>query len=89
MALGAQQGNVIWIVMKEVLMLIGAGMFVGITLALALGALVRNQLFGLAPHDPITIVGSTLALAAVAALAGFIPALRASRIDPTHALRYE
>ncbi|HXE12867.1 MAG TPA: ABC transporter permease [Bryobacteraceae bacterium] len=89
MALGAQQGNVIWIVMKEVLLLIGIGVLVGIPLALGLGTLVRNQLFGLAPHDPVTIVASTLALAAVAGLAGFIPALRASRIDPTQALRYE
>jgi predicted permease len=89
MALGAQQGNVIWIVMKEVLLLIGVGILAGIPLALGLGTLVRNQLFGLAPHDPITIAASTLALAAVAGLAGFIPALRASRIDPTHALRYE
>jgi predicted permease len=89
MALGAQQGNVIWIVMKEVLLLIGVGVLVGIPLALGLGTLVRNQLFGLAPYDPVTIAGSTLALAVVAGLAGFIPALRASRIDPTHALRYE
>lgn len=89
MALGAQQGNVIWIVMQEVLLLIGIGVVAGIPLALGLGTLVRNQLFGLAPHDPVTILGSTLALAAVAALAGFIPAFRASRIDPTHALRYE
>jgi predicted permease len=89
MALGAQQGNVIWIVMKEVLLLIGIGVLAGIPLALGLGTFVRNQLFGLAPDDPITIAGSALALAGVAALAGFIPAFRASRIDPTHALRYE
>jgi predicted permease len=89
MALGAQQGNVIWIVMREVLILIAAGILVGLPLSLALSGLVRNQLFGLAPHDPLTILASTVALAAVACLAGFLPALRASRVDPTRALRFE
>ena len=51
--------------------------------------LVRSQLYGLTPYDPGTLVTATVVLAAVACLAGFIPALRASRIDPTHALRYE
>jgi predicted permease len=89
MALGAQQSNVIWIVMREVLILIGAGVLVGLPLSIALSGLVRNQLFGLAPHDPPTIVSSTLALIAVASFAGFFPALRASRVDPTRALRFE
>jgi predicted permease len=89
MALGALQGNVIWLVMREVLMLVGAGVALGVPLAIGLSSLVRNQLFGLAPHDPLTLVSATLALAAVASLAGFIPALRASRIAPTQALRYE
>jgi predicted permease len=89
MALGALQGNVIWLVMREVLMLVGAGVALGVPLAIGLSSLVRNQLFGLAPHDPLTLVSATVALAAVASLAGFIPALRASRIAPTQALRYE
>lgn len=89
MALGAQQSNVIWIVMREVLILIGVGVLVGLPLSIALSGLVRNQLFGLAPHDPLTIVSSTFALIAVASLAGFVPALRASRVDPTQALRFE
>jgi predicted permease len=89
MALGALQGNVIWLVMREVLVLVGIGVAVGVPLAIGLSSLVRNQLFGLAPHDPLTLLSATLALAAVASLAGFIPALRASRIAPTQALRYE
>jgi predicted permease len=89
MALGALQGNVLWMVMKEVAILIGAGVLVGVPVALALTRLVQNQLYGLAPHDPITLIFATLILAVVAGLAGFIPALRASRIDPTQALRYE
>ena len=87
MALGALQGDVIRMVMREVLMLIGAGIAVGIPLALALGGLVRSQLYGLDPHDPATVIASTLALATAAAVAGFIPARRASRIDPMHSLR--
>jgi ABC-type antimicrobial peptide transport system permease subunit len=75
--------------MREVLILIGAGVAIGLPLALALSNLVRSQLFGLEPHDPVTLVSSTLALVLVACLSGFVPALRASRVDPTTALRYE
>jgi ABC-type antimicrobial peptide transport system permease subunit len=89
MALGAIQGHVIWMVMREVLLLIGIGVIVAVPMAIGLSRLVRNQLFGMAPHDPITIVISTFMLVLVASLAGFIPALRASRIHPTQALRYE
>jgi predicted permease len=89
MALGALQGDVIRMVMREVLMLIGAGIAIGIPLALALGGLVRSQLYGLDPHDPVTVIASTLALATAAAFAGFIPARRASRIDPMQSLRSE
>ena len=89
MALGAEQGNVVWMVMKEVLLLVGAGIVVGVPLAIGLSSLIKSQLFGMAPHDPITLTIATLGLAAVACLAGFIPAVRASRVDPTLALRYE
>ncbi len=89
MALGAIQGNVIWMVMKEVLLLVAIGVLVGLPTAIGLSSLVRNQLYGLAPHDPATLAAATLALLFVACFAGFIPALRASRIDPTRALRYE
>jgi len=89
MALGAEQGNVIWMVMREVFLLVGVGVLVGVPLAIGLSSLVKNQLFGMAPHDPLTLIAATVGLAAVACLAGFVPALRASRVDPTRALRYE
>jgi ABC-type antimicrobial peptide transport system permease subunit len=86
-ALGALQGDVIRMVMREVLLLIGVGIAVGIPLALALGGLIRSQLYGLNPHDPATVIASTVALAILAAFAGFIPARRASRTDPMQSLR--
>ena len=89
MSLGAMGGNVVWTVMKEVLLLIGVGVVIGVPLSLGLSSLIRNQLYGLAPHDPITLTAAAILLAGVAGLAGFVPALRASRIDPTQALRYE
>jgi predicted permease len=88
-ALGALQRDVIWLVMRDVLILIAAGLAVGVPLAFALSTLVRSQIFGLGPHDPLTLICSTLALALVACLAGLIPALRASRIDPLQSLRNE
>ena len=89
MALGALQGNVLWLVMKEVVLLVAGGIALGVPAALLLTNLVRNQLYGIPPHDPVTLLLAVLGLATVAALAGFVPALRASRVDPTCALRYE
>ena len=89
MALGAIQANVIWLVMKEVLLLVAIGVVIGVPAAIGLGRLVQSQLYGLRPYDVTTLVASTFGLAAVACLAGFLPALRASRIDPMRALHYE
>ena len=89
MALGAVGSSVIWMVMREVVLLVGIGILIAVPLSVGLTRLVSNQLFGMAPHDPATLLMATLTLAAVACLAGFIPALRASRIDPISALRYE
>ena len=88
-ALGALQRDVIWLVMRDVLILVGAGLTVGVPLAFALGGLVRSQLFGLDPHDPLTLISATLTLTLAACLAGLIPASGASRIDPMQALRNE
>ena len=89
MALGAVPGDVIAMVMREVLILIGAGLAAGFLLALALANLVRSQLFGLNPRDPLTFVGSAIVLTLAAGLAGFIPASHASSLASTAALRHE
>jgi predicted permease len=89
MALGAARGNVIWLVMHEVLILVAIGVAAGVVASLALTRVVQSQLFGLTPHDPLTLGFATGVLALVACAAGYIPALRASRLDPMVALRYE
>ena len=89
LALGAQPSGVIWMVMREVLVLLCIGLAVGIPAAIALARYVAAQLYGIEPHDP-WIAGATIALlSVVSAAAGLIPARRASRIDPILALRYE
>ena len=89
MALGAEQGSVVWMVMRDVLGLIGIGVVAGIPAALAITRVVQSQLFGLTGHDPRTLAMAVVALTVVACVAGYIPALRASRLDPMKALRYE
>lgn len=89
MALGAMQGNVVWMVMKEVLLLAGVGVVIALPLAFGLSRFIRTQLYGVEPHDPWTMALATLAVLLVASAAGYVPALRASRIDPIQALRHE
>jgi len=80
---------VVWLVMREVLVLTAIGVALGLPIALALSRFVRSQLYGIAGNDPLTIAAATVGLAAIALLAGYIPARRATRIDPMTALRYE
>lgn len=89
LALGAQQGRVIWMVMREVLLLLVIGLAVGVPSALALGRYVSAQLYGIEPNDPLLAGTTVVLLTVVSAAAGLIPAHRASRIDPILALRYE
>ena len=89
MALGAEQGKVIGMVMREVVTLIAIGVGVGVPAAVVLTRVVKSQLYGLEAHDPWTLGLATGLLAMVACAAGYVPALRASRVDPMKALRYE
>ena len=89
MALGAVQSNVVWMVMREVLMLVAIGVIVGVPASIGLAKLAQSQLFGLSGHDPVTVVLAAIFLAIVACAAGYVPAWRASKLDPITALRYE
>ena len=89
MALGAAPANVLWQILRESLTLALIGIVIGVPVALAGTHLVRSMIFGLGLADPMVIVAAAALLAIVAALAGFLPAHRASRVDPMIALRYE
>jgi predicted permease len=88
-ALGATAAGVRWLVMRQAFLLVGAGLLVGLPAALAVAHLLRGFLFGLGPTDPVSLTGAALLMLAVASLAAFLPARRASRVDPMSALRCE
>jgi ABC-type antimicrobial peptide transport system permease subunit len=89
MALGARRADVMQLVLREGMLLVAVGLAVGIPLALGSGRVLHSFLFGLNSTDPLSLIGVVLLLGMVAALAGFIPARRASQVDPMVALRYE
>ena len=89
MALGAARQNILAMVLRETLLIVVAGVAVGFPLAWVATRVLKAQLYDLSPHDPITIAVSVAAIAAVTLLAGFLPARRASRVDPMVALRNE
>jgi len=89
MALGAARRDVLWLVLRETIVLAVIGALIGTPAALAASRLISTQLFGLSAADPLTISISLVAILSVAILAGYLPARRASGVDPTVALRYD
>jgi predicted permease len=89
MALGATPSGVQWLVLRQALVLVLIGLGIGIPAAVAVSQLLRGMLFQVDPLDLQALLGSALALAAVAACAAYLPARRASRVDPIKALRCE
>jgi predicted permease len=88
-ALGARPRDVAWPVVRSALLMAAIGTGLGGAAALALVQLIKSRLYGVAPHDPTTLLGAALLLLIVAALAAWLPARRAARIDPMEALRCE
>src|ERR1019366_6423881 len=89
MALGAQRFGILRLVIRDALVVTGIGVRVGLGAAWAATRVLGSMLYGLSPRDPVTMIGAAIVLIAVATLAAFIPAWRASRVDPMTALRYE
>jgi predicted permease len=89
MALGAERGTVVRMVLREVAVLIAIGLATGVPASLACARLIESKLFGLKPADPVTLSAAVGIMIAVAIASGYLPARRASRVDPLIALRYE
>jgi ABC-type antimicrobial peptide transport system permease subunit len=89
MALGAQRGRMVWMVLRQVLVLAVIGLAIGLPTALVTSKLLESFLFGMKPNDPLAIAAAVAVLVAAAVVAGYAPAWRASRVDPMVALRHE
>ena len=89
MALGAQASDVAWPIIREALILTAIGAAIGLPVTLALVRVIRAAFYGIKPHDPLTVIGTIVIMLAVAALAAWIPAYRAAKVNPMEALRYE
>jgi predicted permease len=89
MALGAQSRGVLWMILRETLVLLGIGVAVGVPAALLCSRFIESMLYGLKPNDAVTIAAAVAVLAVIGSLAGWLPARKASQVDPMIALRYE
>jgi ABC-type antimicrobial peptide transport system permease subunit len=89
MALAAERRSVLWLVLKEVTLMVAAGVAIGLPLAFGLSRFVQSQLFALSANDPVALLAAAAILGIVALLAGYLPARRATRVDPMLALRDE
>ena len=89
MALGAQRKRILWMVFRDTALLLCGGLALGLPTAFVLSKLLASQLFGLSTGDLVSFVGALALLTAVTSIAGFLPAHRASHVDPMIALRYE
>jgi len=89
MALGAQRKDVLGLILRESMLLVLIGVLIGLPAVFATWKLIKSLLFGLTPADPVALATATVLMFAVAAIAGYIPARRASRTSPLEALRYE
>jgi ABC-type antimicrobial peptide transport system permease subunit len=89
MALGAGRGAVLMMILREAAVLIAAGIVAGLVIALAAGKLAASLLYGITPHEPVTLAAATAVLVSAGLLASFWPARAATRIEPTVALRTE
>jgi macrolide transport system ATP-binding/permease protein len=89
MALGAPRSVVVWIVLREILVLAAVAIAISVPLALGTSRFVESLLFGMKPNDPLALTLAVVILLSAALLAGYVPARRASRIDPMNALRHE
>lgn len=89
MALGARRSDVLRLVMRQTVAVVTIGAGVGIALALAASRMMGSLLFGIAPSDPFSMGLALAVLIGVALAASYVPARRASQLDPTRALRYE
>ena len=88
-SLGADAGRIVTMILGETIAMVGLGTAIGLVLSVAAAKAVGTLVFGLKPTDPLTLVGAAALLIAVAAAASYVPARRASRIEPMIALRHD
>jgi predicted permease len=89
MAIGASRGDVVWLVMREAMVLLVIGVAIALPCAWLAGQFVRSQLYGIEPTDAYSLALATIGIGIVASAAGYLPARRATKVDPMNALRYE